>query len=108
MDDHPRAYSVWMEGTAMAKANDPLEALRENPNAAALLSRPELLSSLLQSPETQNLIRLLERQSGDALRKAAGEAARGDPTALKGVVDQLMGSKDGAQAIQALQHRVKP
>lgn len=92
----------------MAKANDPLEELRRNPDAAALLSRPELLASLLQSPETQNLVRLLEGASGAGLRQAAESAVRGDPTALKGVVAQLMRSKDGAQAVEALQRRAKP
>ena len=109
MDDHPRTYSVWMEGTAMAnQANDPLEALRRNPEAAAFLGTPAALAALLRSPETQKLVRLLEETGGNQLQQAAGQAVRGDTTALKRVVDRLMDSKDGAQAVEALQRRAKP
>ncbi len=109
MDDHPRTYSVWMEGTAMAnQANDPLEALRRNPEAASFLGNPAALAALLRSPETQKLVRLLEETGGNQLQQAAGQAVRGDTTALKRVVDRLMDSKDGAQAVEALQRRAKP
>ena len=109
MDDHPRTYSVWMEGTAMAnQANDPLEALRRNPEAAAFLGNPAALAALLRSPETQKLVRLLEETGGNQLQQAAGQAVLGDTTALKRVVDRLMDSKDGAQAVEALQRRAKP
>ena len=97
------------------QANDPLEALRRNlealrrnPEAAAFLGNPAALAALLRSPETQKLVRLLEETGGNQLQQAAGQAVRGDTTALKRVVDRLMDSKDGAQAVEALQRRAKP
>ncbi|MBM6869318.1 hypothetical protein H7U37_03300 [Pseudoflavonifractor phocaeensis] len=91
----------------MAKdAHDPLKHLRGNPDAAALLSHPQALRDLLRAPETQRLMRLLESKAGPALQQAAGEAAKGNPDALKGVVEQLMGSQEGAQAVEALQRRI--
>lgn len=91
----------------MAKdAHDPLNTLRGNPDAAALLSRPQALKDLLHAPETQRLMRLLEAKAGPALQQAAGEAAKGNPAALKGVVEALMGSQEGAQAVEALQRRI--
>ncbi len=82
---------------------DPIpEALKRDPQAAQLLGDPAALKALLSSPETQKLMALLNQSAGEGLRSAAQAAAKGKPDALMGILGLVMGSPEGAQAVEGL------
>jgi hypothetical protein len=53
------------------------------------------LSTLMDSPEGKALLRQLSGPGGDALKKAAANAAEGDRGAAQRMLSSLMSSKDG-------------
>lgn len=90
------------------KQPDPtFDALKQDPQAARLLGDPAALKSLLSSPETQKLVSLLNQAGGESLKSAAQAAAKGKPDALMGILNQVMGSPEGAQAAQAFQKKTQ-
>ncbi len=90
------------------KQNDPtLDALKKDPQAAQLLSDPKNLKALLGSPETRKLMALLNQNAGSGLQAAAQAAAQGKPEALMGLLDQVMGSPEGAQAVEGLKKKTQ-
>lgn len=82
------------------------DELMKDPKAAGLLKNKALLQSLLNAPDTQRLIQLLDEKAGGDLKRAAGSAARGDPQELSGLVRQVMGSREGAKLIQQLNQKL--
>ncbi|NCE63380.1 hypothetical protein D1159_02000 [Pseudoflavonifractor sp. 524-17] len=80
-----------------------LDQLMNDPKAAGLLKNRAALEALLRSPDTQKLMSMLEQAGGDGLQKAAASAANGDPSALKGMMDQVMRSEEGAAVVNRLQ-----
>ena len=72
-----------------------------------LLGDPAALKALLSSPETQKLVSLLNQAGGSSLQSAAKAAATGKPDALMGILNQVMGSPEGAQAAQAFQKKTQ-
>lgn len=76
--------------------------LLQGPQAAALLKNREAIRRMAQSPETQKLLQMLNRQSGGGLKEAAQQAGRGNPKALMDMVDQLVKDKEGAQLVEQL------
>lgn len=72
------------------------------PDAQRLLGDQKALESLLQSPDAQALVSLLQQQPGDALQQAADAAGRGDTAPLQTLVQSLLNSREGAQAAQRL------
>lgn len=91
----------------MSQTDPGFDALKKDPAAAQLLGNPAALKSLLSSPETQKLVSLLSKAGGDSLRGAAQDAAKGRPDALMGLLNQVMGSPEGAQAAQAFQKKTQ-
>lgn len=89
----------------MSKQDPTLEALKKDPQAAKLLNDPKTLKGLLSSPETKQLMDLLNRSAGTGLDRAAREAAAGKPEALMGILNQVMGSKEGSRAVEQLQKK---
>ena len=89
----------------MGKSDPTLEALKKDPQAAQLLGDPAGLKALLSSPETQKLMTLLNQSAGDGLQAAAQAAAKGKPDALMGLLNQVMGSPEGAQAVEGLKKK---
>lgn len=85
--------------------NPDLNALKQNPRAAQLLRDPAALKSLLSSPETQKLMALLNQNAGGGLQSAAQAAAQGKPDALMGLLNRVMGSKEGARAVEELKKK---
>lgn len=85
--------------------NPDLNALKKDPQAAKLLGDPAALQSLLSSPETQKLVALLNQSSGGSLQAAAQAAAKGKPDALMGLLNQVMGSQEGARAVENLKKK---
>ena len=87
-------------------ANQPqnnLDALMKDPKAASLLRDREALSALLRSPDTQKLMSMLEQNAGGGLKQTADAAARGDTSALMGLVNQVMSSQEGAAVVDRIQ-----
>lgn len=89
----------------MQKHDPTLEALKADPQAAQLLSDPKALNALLSSPETQRLMALLNQSAGAGLTQAAQAAAKGKPEALMGILNQVMSSPAGSQAVEGLQKK---
>lgn len=88
----------------MAK-QDPLDALKQDPQAAALLSDPKALSALLSSKEAQTVATLLQKLGGGGLKQAAQAATAGDPAALGKLLDQVAADPEGKAAISALKNQ---
>ena len=86
---------------------DPMEALKKNPEAAALLADQAALSALLQSKEAQQLAQLFQQVGGDQLKQAAQAAAGGDGAALGAIVDKVRANPQGAKAIEAMEKKAK-
>lgn len=91
----------------MSQPDPTLEALKKNPQAAKLLGDPATLKSLLSSPETQKLMSLLNQKAGSGLQAAAQAAAKGRPEELMGLLNQVMGTPEGASAMEGLQKKTK-
>ena len=91
----------------MANPNPTLDALKKDPQAAKLLGDPAALRSLLASPETQKLMSLLNQKAGSGLQAAAQAAAKGKPEELMGLLSQIMGTPEGAHAVDSLQKKTK-
>ena len=89
----------------MADIPSNLDELKRDPKAAALLNNRALLQSLLASPDTRRLLELLRQKGGEGFRDAA---ARGDARALAGIIQQAMGTREGAQLAEKLRRAVPP
>lgn len=87
--------------------HDPLDALKQDPQAAALLSDPKALSALLGSKEAQTMANLLQKVGKTKLQAAAEAAVSGDGTALTHILENVSKSSDGRSAIEALEKRGK-
>ena len=85
--------------------HDPMEALTQDPKAAALLGDQAALTALLKSKEAQTLAQLLQSMGGDQLKQAAQAAAGGDPTALGALVDKVRANPEGARAMEAMERK---
>ncbi len=85
----------------MAK-QDPLDALKRDPQAAALLGDKEALAALLQSDEAKTLARLFEQMGGDNLQQAATSAVAGDGAALGALLRKVRSDPKGAKAMEAM------
>ena len=82
--------------------HDPMEALKQDPKAAALLGDQAALTALLKSKEAQTLAQLFQQMGGDQLRQAAQAAAGGDGAALGAIVDKVRADPEGAKAMAAM------
>ena len=65
-----------------------------------------VVSILAVGKGTQRLMQLLNQSAGDGLKGAAASAAKGDPSALTGLLRQVMQSKEGAQLVQRINQAV--
>ena len=90
----------------MAKPDNNLGDILRTPQASKLLGDPQALQGLLQSPDTQKLVAMLNQQAGAGLKSAADAAAKGDPGALVGLINQLMNSREGAGLIERINKKV--
>lgn len=83
----------------------PVDVL-SSPEAAALLKNKDSLMGLLNSPDAKKLMAMLNQNAGDGLKTAADAAMKGDAGALMGIVQQVMGSKEGAEVVERIQKNV--
>lgn len=90
----------------MAKPKTNLDELMKNPEAAGLLKNKEAILGLMKSPDTKKLMDLLNQKAGGGLKSAADAAAKGDTSALMGLVGQLMQSKEGAEVVERINKNI--
>ena len=81
------------------------EAPIQGATAAQLVKDRQAIANLAQSKQVQSLMELL-RQSGD-VQNAAQNAARGDPSALVSMLEQLVQTQQGAQLIGQIKDQAK-
>lgn len=80
--------------------NDMLQQLQTN--KAALLR-------LLNSPDGKKLVALLQQQAGSGnLKRAAGEAARGDTAGITQILQNLAKTPEGAAVVQRINQSMEP
>ena len=80
------------------------EDLLRSPQGEALLKNKEAVLSMMNSPDAQRLLSLLE-QSGD-LNTAAQSAQGGDLTALTRMLQNVLQSREGAAAAEQLRKQL--
>lgn len=85
---------------------DPLKALKQDPQGAALLGDKQALAALLQSDEAKTLAQLLQSVGGDGLKAAAQSAAAGDGAALSQLVKKLQSDPRGAKAMASMDKKL--
>lgn len=95
-----------LEGTAMPAQKPKPDDLMSSPEAAALLKNKSAVQGLLSSPDTKKLMDMLNQNAGGGLKTAADAAMKGDPSALMGLMQQVMGSKEGAALVDRIQKSV--
>ena len=75
-------------------------------NSARLIEQlkrnPAMLKQVMQSPDGQALLQLLNRGGGD-LRGAVRDASRGNPAEAMRMVNQFLQTPDGAALAERLQ-----
>lgn len=76
------------------------------PEAASLLKNKDTMAGLISSPDTKKLIDMLNQSAGGGLKGAADAAMKGDASALMGLMQQVMGSKEGAAVVDRIQKSV--
>lgn len=77
-----------------------------SPEAASLLKNKEAVLGLMNSPDAKKLMEMLNQNAGGGLKTAADAAMKGDASALMGLMQQVMGSKEGAAVVDRIQKNV--
>ncbi len=91
-----------MKGEMDMPKQDPMDALKRDPQAAQLLGDPVALKSLLQSQEAKTLAGLLQQMGGAGLQQAAQAATRGDASALSAILQKVQADPQGAKAMDSI------
>lgn len=76
--------------------------LLRTPQAEQLLKNREKVVGMMNSPDAQKLMRLLQQQGGDRLEGAAQAAMKGEPDQLMKIVKDIMASSEGAQTVDRI------
>lgn len=80
--------------------------LLNSPEAAALLKNKDSILGMMNSPDAKKLMQLLNQNAGGGLKTAADAAIKGDASALMGLMQQVMSSKEGAEVVERIQKTV--
>lgn len=83
----------------------PVDVL-SSPEAASLLKNKDAVMGLMSSPDAKKLMEMLNQNAGGGLKTAADAAMKGDASALMGLMQQVMGSKEGAAVVDRIQNSV--
>ncbi len=73
-----------------------------------LKSNPAMLQALMRSQDGQTLMRMLTQSDrGASLQRAAQSAARGNPSEMVNLMNQVMQSPDGAALVNRINQAIK-
>ena len=81
---------------------DLAKALLSGPSAGKALKNLDKVAALLGKPEGQALLKQLASGGGDALKKAAADAADGQTDAAKTLLNSLMTDPEGAALLKQI------
>ena len=90
----------------MAKEQPKLDELMKTPQAAGLLKNKDAVMGLMNSPDAQKLLQMLNQKGGDGLKTAADAAMKGDTSQLVGLVEGIMKSKEGAAVVERINQAI--
>ena len=90
----------------MDQSNPNLDQFKDDPKAASILNNKKLLNELLESPDTKKLIDLLNKNGGDSLKSAAESAAKGETEDLMSMLNKIMKSEEGSQAVSGIKEKL--
>ena len=76
--------------------------LRDHPQAKQLLENQAAIRQMLANPETQKLLRSLQKKNAGQLKSAAQSALQGDTAALTQVLNELAAKQAMEQLDQTL------
>ncbi len=91
----------------MANQQDKMNDLLKTSQAAQLLKNKSAVEHLVKTPETQQLMQMLNQSAGGGLKTAAEAAMKGDTSQLMGLMDRLMKDPDGAKAVERLNRTIQ-
>ena len=79
------------------------------PDAAAkeaqkLINNTSSLRAALNSPDAQQILKVLQSKDANRLQAAAQSALKGDPSALSGILAELSQNADAGKAMDRLNH----
>lgn len=79
----------------------------KSPQAEKLLNNKSNLENLMKSPDTQQLMNMLNQSAGGGLKAAAEAAMKGDTSRIMGLMNQLMSDPEGAKVVDRI-HKNMP
>ena len=70
--------------------------------AQSLLKNKEKVMGMMNTPDAQRLLSLLQQKGGEQLEGAAQSAMNGKPEQLIQIVQRIMATPEGAQAVDRI------
>ena len=77
-----------------------------SPQAQQILKDKEKVMGMVHSPDVQRLMQLLQKSGGDQLQTAAQAAMKGNLQQLTQIMDRIMATPEGAQAVEQLNKKL--
>lgn len=87
--------------------NDVMDALRAEPQAAALLNDKEKLKEILASSETRQVLQMLNSDGGQSLKNAIEAIGKGDMQRAKKQLEPMIEQESFAALMQQLENKAK-
>ena len=84
-----------------------LDEILRTQQAEALISNKDAQEHLMGSPESQQILKLLNQNAGGKLEQVAERAAKGDSTQLMDAIKQFMQNPEAAQLVSQLKQKLK-
>lgn len=88
----------------MLQGKEQVHGTKDSPTETLAKNR-QAITKLAQSGEAQKLMAMLQKQGG--VQDAARAAAAGDTARLIAMMNQLMGSKEGAELVERITDKAK-
>lgn len=82
--------------------NQPPKDFLKSPQAEKLLKNKAAIENLVKSPDTQQLMNLLNQSAGGGLKAAAEAAMKGDTAQIMGLMNRLMNDPEGAKVVDRI------
>ena len=87
----------------MRQPSTPHDAAKE---AQKLINSNASLRQALNSPDAQQILKVLQSKDANRLQAAARSALKGDPSALSGILAELSQNADAGKAMDRLNHNM--